>query len=142
MGGGEIVSRQALRCLIAVCICAALLQGCSRTRAVYNVENHPFPAAAQSLTAADIEKSIITAGAVRGWRFEPVKPGQLRGTIERKHRAVVDVYYTQATYSIVLNSSDNLSQSSGEIPRNYDNWIRNLENDIEAQLKVASINRT
>lgn len=137
------MSRQALHCLAAVCICAALLQGCSRTRPIYKVENHPFPATAQSLPASDIEKSIITAGAVRGWRFEPVKPGQLRGTIEeRKHRAVVDVYYTEATYSIILNSSDNLRQSSGEIHRNYGNWIRNLENDIDAQLKVAGINRT
>jgi hypothetical protein len=141
--GGQTVFRQVRQGLLAMCICAAVVQGCSRTRPIYNVMNHPIPAIARPLTDGDIARAITLAGASRGWNFVSVQPSQLRGTLDDgKHRAVIDVYYTQTTYSIMFNSSDNLKQSGGSIHRNYDNWIRNLERDIDAQLAIADVNRS
>jgi hypothetical protein len=135
---GTHVSNKIGIAIAMICVAAALVQGCSRVKPIYNVDNHPIPQQAQRLSLDEIRSNIEIAGSSRGWRFIPIAPGQLRGTYQDgKHTAVVDVHFTQQSYSIFLNSSQNLQQSAEGIHRNYDNWIHNLERDIEGRLYSA-----
>lgn len=116
---------------------------CARHEPVYTVENHPIPAVAQKLTLPEIEKTIMLAGSQRNWRFEAVKPGQLKGRyFDGKREALIDVSYSQTAYSIGLNSTVNLKQSDSTIHGRYNNWIRILERDIEDRLYKAGLEKT
>jgi hypothetical protein len=118
------------------------LAACQRAEPIYTVTNHPIPQVAQKLTLPEIEKTIMLAGAQRNWRFEPVKPGQLKARYTNgKHEAVVDVSYTQTAYSIGLNSTMNLRETDGSIHRTYNFWVRNLERDIEERLYKAGLEK-
>jgi hypothetical protein len=127
---------------VAMALLAIGIAACQRAEQVYTVTNHPIPASAQKLTLPEIEKTIMLAGAQRNWRFEPVKPGQLKGRyFDGKREAVVDISYSQTAYSIGLNSSMNLRQTDGTIHGRYNNWIRNLEHDIEERLYKAGLEK-
>ena len=119
------------------------IAACARHEPVYTVENHPIPQVAQKLTLPEIEKAIMLAGTQRNWRFEQVKPGQLKGRFfDGKHEALVDVSYSQTAYSIGLNSTMNLKQTDSTIHGTYNRWIRNLERDIEDRLYKAGLEKS
>lgn len=110
---------------------------------VYTVESHPIPASAQKLSMNEIEQAIIQAGSARRWRFERLAPGSLRArqSDSKDHEAVVDIAYSQAAYSIRLNSTFRLKEKDGTIHPRYNIWVRNLEKDIEDRLYAAGLTR-
>ncbi|MCW5750166.1 MAG: hypothetical protein KIT81_03385 [Alphaproteobacteria bacterium] len=134
---------QSIRAALAACLAFLFLAGCDRTQPVYNVQDQALPIHAQGLSLAEIERQIVAAGSRRGWRFEKQAAGQLQGVLrERGHYARIDVRFSTRSYSITLVESDNLLQSGGEIHRNYNRWIHNLERDIDAALTRAGTTRT
>jgi hypothetical protein len=85
----------------------------------------------------------MLAGTQRNWRFEQVKPGQLKGRFfDGKHEALIDLSYSQTAYSIGLNSTMNLRQTDSTNQGTYNRWIRNLERDIEDRLYKAGLEKT
>jgi hypothetical protein len=61
-------------------------------------------------------------------------PRQLLATLKvREHNTVVDIFYTETTYSIKYRSSTNLGEQYGKIHRNYITWISQLSKNINAQ---------
>jgi hypothetical protein len=52
----------------------------------------------------------------------------------RGKRDVIDVTYNPQTYIIVYKYCVNLKYSGGQIHRNYNGWIQNLDRNIKAQL--------
>jgi hypothetical protein len=46
----------------------------------------------------------------------------------------VDVRYTATTYSITYKDSTNLNYRDGQIHKNYNGWIENLDRDIRNEL--------
>lgn len=118
--------------LIAVCVLA--LAACT-TRPIYNVENVAVVTAGKAATMTDVERAILQAGTGLGWTMTPVKPGLVTGRIAlRTHVAVVDVTYDTRTFSINYKESVNLDASNGNIHKNYNGWVENLERDIRANL--------
>lgn len=111
---------------------------------IYNVDRHPVPVAAQRMSLAEIEKTIIEAGASRGWRFDRLGPGSLRATQRdpKGFEAIVDVKFDQTSYSITKNSTFRLREKDGTVHPHYNLWIRNLEKDIEDRLYAAGLART
>jgi hypothetical protein len=123
--------------LFSVSACA------SRVEPIYNVANDPVPAAAQKLPLKGIERAITDAALSYRWRVEPTGPDHLKATYVRgSHEAVISIRYSQISYSITLVSSVDLLQHDGEIHRNYNRWIHNLEKSIEDRLLAASSART
>ena len=55
--------------------------------------------------------------------------------IARPDVAVVDIDYTQTTYSIKYNESTNLDYDGEKIHKNYNGWIQNLDKAIKVQLQ-------
>jgi len=82
--------------------------------------------------------AIWRAGRSEEWRVTERHPGLARASrTVRAHRAVVEVAYDQATFSIRLLSAVNLDHDGTRIHKNYNAWIERLEDAITSE--VASL---
>jgi hypothetical protein len=52
----------------------------------------------------------------------------------RADAAVVDVRYSVKSYSIIYRDSTNLEYRGGQIHKNYNGWIQNLDREIRNEL--------
>jgi len=52
----------------------------------------------------------------------------------RTHKAVVDIPYSATKYSIQLKSTENLNADDGNIHKNYNGWVQNLDRGIRKGL--------
>lgn len=113
-----------------------LLVGCALVP-VQNIENSPVNASNKNYDLSDVTKAIERAGTGLGWQMREQTPGHIVGTLNlRSHVAVVDITYTLDDYSINYKDSTNLKYeaSNNTIHKNYNGWIQNLTNAINAQL--------
>lgn len=103
---------------------------------IRNVSNAPVvTASGKTLTADQVRVAIVGAGTGLGWTMAPTTPGLVTGRIAlRGHTAMIDVRYTPTTYSILYKESTNLEMGDGQIHKNYNGWIENLNRDIRANL--------
>ena len=117
------------------------IAACHRTGPIRNIQDQPIPANAAKLSSDEIGRQIKVAGASLGWNFEDVGPGKLRATHQvQGHAATIAIEFTQTTYSIILDSSVNMYQStSGTVSSRYNWWAENLKNRINSQLAVAGL---
>ena len=123
-----------LRIIVFAAIAALCAGGCT-TRAVRNVDNQPVVTTGHPATMADVERAIMRAGQGLGWVMTQVKPGVMTGRLElRSHIAVVEITYDTRTFSIRYKDSTNLDYANGNIHKNYNGWIDNLEREIRANL--------
>ncbi|WP_407331327.1 hypothetical protein [Enterovibrio sp. 27052020O] len=127
------------RCLALLAV-SVVLAGCGRVQPIKNVENVPV---AFNVPAASVKQAILASGADRGWVMTETSPGVIRGELfVRSHRAVIDVLYSDKSYSIDYVDSENLKYSDGKIHRNYNRWINNLDVDIRKKLAVLSASKS
>ncbi|MCU7806763.1 MAG: hypothetical protein KZQ73_02690 [Candidatus Thiodiazotropha sp. (ex Semelilucina semeliformis)] len=118
---------------IAVIVLTIGLIGC-RTAPVYNVTDAPVNASSK-VSATDVKKAIMSAGAGLGWQMKEVKPGHIVGSLFlRKHSAVVDIPFTASGYSIQYKDSTELGYDGSNIHGNYNGWIQNLDRSIQARI--------
>lgn len=118
--------------IVVLGIASAVVLGACTTKPILNVKDSTI---AKPVQAAQVRQAIISAGAVLGWKIVEVKPGLLEGTLVlREHTAVVEIPYTTSTYSIVYKRGVNLAEKDGQIHRNYNGWVQNLDKGIQAQL--------
>ncbi|WP_424986929.1 hypothetical protein [Microbulbifer sp. S227A] len=125
---------------VALSGAAIFLAACEmRVQPVYNVSEHPVTSVSHQLSTAQVRRVILNAGAQRGWVMEQAGPNTIRATLRlRDHVAVARIVYTSTAFSIEYVNSSNLLYSNGNIHRNYNSWITNLENDIALGLNKAS----
>lgn len=108
----------------------ALVAAC-RTAPLYNAEASSFN---RPLTMNQATRAIQAAGADLGWDMTVQRPGDIRGVLNlRDHQAVVDITYDAQTFAIRYVDSNNLNYSNGQIHRNYNSWVQNLERQIRAE---------
>ena len=121
--------------ILAVLGVVLLVAGCT-TRPIVNVTDQPVVASAgKQLTADQVRNGIVSAGNALGWVMTPVSPGLVSGRLMlRDHVAVVEVRYTAKVYSITYKDSTNLNYRDGQIHKNYNGWIENLDRDIRNEL--------
>ncbi len=115
---------------------AILLIACAPTP-VHNVNNAPINVSSSNYDLSDVTKAIQRAGSGLGWQMKAETPGHIVGRIYlRTHVAVIDITYTLDDYSINYKDSTNLKYNAGNntIHKNYNGWIQNLNNAINAQL--------
>jgi len=123
--------------LMRVAAAFALLAaaGCNTMQPVYEVVDAPIVTDGRQLSMAEVQRAIQRAGVPLGWQIKPVKPGQLTGQLDlRTHQALVDITHTTKTYSIKYRDSTDLNAKDGQIHRNYNGWVQNLDKNIRAQL--------
>ncbi len=121
---------------ILMALAVVLLLAACTSRPVMNVTDAPVvTTGGKQLTADQVEKAIVGAGNGLGWVMTPVSPGLVSGTLKlRNHLAAVDVRYTAKTFSIVYKDSTNLDYQNGQIHKNYNGWIENLDREIRNEL--------
>lgn len=115
---------------------AILLVACAAAP-IHNVENAPVNTSNSSYDLNDVTKAIQRAGTGLGWQMKEQTPGHIVGTLYlRSHMAKVDITYTLDEYSINYKESSNLNYNATNktIHHNYNGWIQNLTNAINAQL--------
>lgn len=114
-----------------------LLAGCGRVQPVMNVENAPV---AYNLTSDEVKAAIVVAATNRGWVIANSTATEVTAKLlARDHSAEVRIPYSDKYYSITYVSSVNLKASDGNIHRNYNRWVNNLNVDIQKQLVRASV---
>ena len=112
-------------------VALATMAGC-RSAPVMNVVEAPVTG---TKSMQQVEQAIVSAGNSLGWQMRPQGPGKVQGTLLlRDHRAVVDVDYTQRSYSIRYKDSSNLNYDGSSIHKNYNGWIENLDRAIRVRL--------
>jgi len=122
---------------------ALIMAGCMNVHPIYNVPDRMFSGSAKRLSQEELRTLVIATALKRGWQFSVLSHDKLEGRLHvRTHTATVRVRIDQVSFSISYVSSDNLNESGGNIARNYNRWIRNLERDISAAVLTASLNRT
>ena len=127
-----------MRTVAAVGIAVGLI-ACAATP-IYNVQSNPIATASgKTPKATDVRGAILAAGAGLGWQMKDANPGVLEGRLAlRSHVAVVEIPYTERAYSIVYKSSTGLDESGGNIHKNYNGWIQNLQRSINAQVSALN----
>jgi len=120
---------------IAVAWCAvAVLAGCGH-KGVPMTRSLPVALAAPPANTAAMEQAIETALSRRHWSVKEKAPGKYIAHLdERSHGATVAIVYDATNVRIDYVDSTDLAYentSSGElIHHSYNNWVKNLANDI------------
>jgi len=124
-----------LRIKISLFALLVLLVGCVAVP-IKNVTNAPVTmVSGTSPKLSEVRGAIVRAGASLGWKMKDDGPNKLIGTLDlRKHTAVVEIPYTESSYSIRYVTSTNLDARDGNIHKNYNGWIENLTRGIDTQL--------
>lgn len=125
-----------------VTLLALLLTGCfGRLQPIYSVNDMAIPVTLQDASISKIDSIIKVAVTGRGWQVQDVSPGVIKATLrQRSHEAVVDIKYTNKSYSIDYVSSQDLLYDGNQIHRNYNRWVKTLEQDINQEMYRASLN--
>jgi hypothetical protein len=125
--------------IFAVLIMVFAVVGCT-TVPIVNVDGAAVPTAAgKPMTQEQVRAAIIRAGGALGWQMKDEGPNKMVGTLVlRTHTAVVEIPYSSTSYSIKYRSSTNLDESGGNIHKNYNGWIQNLNKGINTQLELGT----
>jgi len=84
-----------------------------------------------------VYQAIIDSGKFLGWNMRQTNPNTIIGKlVVRDHVAKISIYFDENSYSIKLLEAENLNYNSAKntIHKNYNGWIKNLENQIDAKL--------
>src|SRR5262245_49924862 len=120
----------------SIAVALLLLVGCRGLAPVYNVTSAPVTAN-RAVSAEDVQKAIVRAGARFGWQMIAKGSGTIEGTlVNREHRAVIDIKYNAKSYSITYKDSQMLQYDGTNIHPNYNGWITRLENQIRVELST------
>ncbi|NUF48718.1 hypothetical protein [Gilliamella sp. ESL0250] len=96
------------------------------------------------LSKEQVKKAIL-ASATNGraafgtWKMDVIDSNTIRGRLfNRKFEAVINIPYSASSYSInYVSVSNNLKNSHGEVHRNYNRWINNLDAKIQENIFKA-----
>lgn len=116
--------------LFAILLFSLALVGCKTTQPIYNAK---VVNSTTNLTDEKMEKAINRALITRGWRVVNQSDNKIIATINvRTHSAEVEILYDAKRFSINYLSSNNLDYKPKKngIHRNYNKWIKILENEI------------
>lgn len=125
--------------VMLLALAALSIVACQRVVPIYSVDHQPFPSAVEVLSEDKIEKVIIHAGAIRGWVVTRNSEGSLDAVLTpRTHMAKVQIDFDKAGFSIKYADSRELMYTGTTIHRNYNKWVKNLQNDILREVTLAA----
>lgn len=111
----------------------------ANTAPIYNPEPIQVPA---GKSADEVKKAVRKAMFDRDWEIREIGPGHLQGKHtksggkDKMHVAVLDVRFDTKSVRISYKDSQELNydKEAGKIHKTYNNWARNLEKSIRANL--------
>jgi hypothetical protein len=145
-GNGEFAMnaiRSTLLILLAAASLAAPLAAQARGGApMVTFENIAF-SDGRSLTLEQVKRAVIRAASSREWAASLKNDSTVRATYTKgRHSAVVDIVFTQSSYSIRYVDSNDLNYSDKDgkatIHPAYNKAVTALRQSIDAQLRTIS----
>jgi hypothetical protein len=125
-----VCMNQLMKWIVAFAV-IAMLGGCARTAPVDNIKS----TVSAGHTEADVKRAILAAGMQNRWVMNAAAPGVIKARLQtRGHVAEARINYNTTSYSITYDSSLNLMASDGKIHKNYNRWVRNLDQAIQFNL--------
>lgn len=113
---------------------------CSTSHALYNVNEALIPNANRS-SVEQTGDQIVKALQYKRWRVQAREPGLITAQIDvRKHSATIEIRYDERRFSITHQRSTLLEYdpSRKTIHRNYNKWIKLLEDEIYYYMRNPS----
>jgi len=136
--------RSILLALTATAALAAASATQARDAPMVTFENIAIaPADGRALTLDKVKAAIVRAASSREWAASVKDARTVRATYTRRgHSAIVDVAYSQSSYSIRYVDSTGLSYSDKDgkavIHPTYNKVVTALRQHIDSQLRAAS----
>lgn len=128
--------------LILMILTLGLLSACVREQPVHNVSETPFPfLVSQTLTQDEVAAAISKAGLGRNesWKFKRESQDLITAELFiRKHYAKVRIPFSTSRFSIIYDDSRVLRYDGQNIHRNYNKWVKLLEDDIVREASRAA----
>jgi hypothetical protein len=114
----------------------AVGQAACTSKPILNITDAPVTTSTgKAAQSAQVRTAIVNAGTSLGWVMVETSPGVMQGTLSlRSHTAVVEIPYSATKYSIRFKSGTNLNERDGEIHKNYNGWIQNLDGKIRSEI--------
>jgi hypothetical protein len=130
----ELLMKKLVKWCAAVAVVGALAGCVSRTAPIETVQSP----VATGHTEAQVRNAILKAGLNRQWIMTDAGPGVIKGRQQaRDHTANVLIQYSANSYIIKYDGSTNLMAEGGQIHKNYNRWVHNLDKDIQISLSSA-----
>lgn len=108
---------------------AVFASGCTTT-AMHRIVYRPIVGSAADGNFAQVAETALTQ---RGWQITGRREDAIDASyaVDAEHRADISIVYTAASYTVEYRGSEGLNYSRGRIHRHYNNWINNLDYDIQ-----------
>lgn len=121
--------------VLLVCLCAVSVGCKKRTATIEDISNANLSTYGK-LTATQVHDAIVRGGSNAGWVMKDEKAGLVIASLsQREHAVTVEIPYTAKEYTIHYRDSVNMdADGTGQIHRNYPNWINRLSRAINAEL--------
>ena len=124
--------------MISQVITLLMTTACSTSKYLYNSNS---TIAQHNADLATVRTTIIESLSNRRWQILQDEPGMIRSGINvRSHYAEVIIKYTADDFTIDYVNSTNLdyNRNTKKIHRNYNRWVRNIEQDIIFGLQMKN----
>lgn len=120
--------------LAVLAISAAVLAGACTTTGMYRIVYRPIVGSAAQGNFSQVAETALTQ---RGWQITGRRDGAIDASyaVDSQHRADITITYTASTYNIEYRGSEGLNYSRGRIHRHYNNWVNNLDYDIQRLMR-------
>lgn len=110
----------------------------ARSATVENIRT-PIPFT-QNLSLEKVREAVIRGGLAKGWQVVGEKNQTITLKYVKKiHIAACDVHYSTKEFSITINPMTTLISGPNKVHPKYNQWVRNLNKHILAQLSALSL---
>lgn len=110
----------------------------ARSATVENIRT-PIPFT-QNLSLEKVSEAVIRGGLAKGWQVVGEKNQTITLKYVKKiHIAACDVHYSTKEFSITINPMTTLISGPNKVHPKYNQWVRNLNKHILAQLSTLSL---
>ena len=128
---------------ISVIIFSLLAGGCAKDLPrVMNFVQEPIPASidGKPYSLEQVQKAILKACRNKGWSAAVEAPGRIVAsiTIRSRHRAKVEIPFTESLYSIRYLESMGLNYRNGYIHSRYNHWVASLDAEIKKEFGLRT----
>jgi len=127
-----------MKATIASLLMLLFFSACSTQQPIHSISASPVPLRINGsiLTQDEVKKAIFSAAKIKGWTPTSIDDDTVEAqiTVRQRHKATIDINYSDRSYSFTLKNSEDLDQKAGMIHRNYNKWIILLDQQIQAEL--------
>ena len=110
----------------------------ARSATVENIRT-PIPFT-QNLSLEKVREAVIRGGLAKGWQVVGEKNQTITLKYVKKiHIAACDVHYDTKEFSNTINPMTTLISGPNKVHPKYNQWVRNLNKHILAQLSTLSL---